>query len=214
MEEPKTVAVFCSKCAGGKRNHDVLCEHVLGEEEPGHGYYCYTHYQVIRCRGCDTIRFQELTHEAGFPEPYGRVFPETSDGPHRVDPSLAAVEVVGSIYDETVRTYNSGAKILAAAGIRACVEAVCKRHSIPGKNLQDRIDKLAGEGLLTKPQAELLHESRYLGNSALHEIRPPDADDLSAALEIVEGLLRTLYIYPDMAKKLRDKRDTAAGQEG
>jgi hypothetical protein len=65
------------------------------------------------------------------------------------------------------------------------VEAICIDRKVSGQDLQKKIDDLVSKGLLEKPQADLLHEERYIGNAALHEILPP------AKQEIEDGLVNS-----------------------
>src|SRR5262249_54121961 len=117
---------------------------------------------------------------------------------------------VGRIYLETVRALNAGSLILAGGGLRAIVEAICIDQKVTGGNLQKRIDNLVARGLLARPQAELLHEERYIGNAAFHEISAPAKTDVEDGLIIVEGLLNTIYTLPGRAKRLRMKRQKSA----
>jgi hypothetical protein len=83
-------------------------------------------------------------------------------------------------------------------------------RQITGRNLQDRIDGLVSAGLLAKPQADLLHEQRFIGNTALHELEAPSQLDLLDAVDIVETMLRTIYILPSKAERLRKRRERRA----
>ena len=56
----------------------------------------------------------------------------------------------------------------------------------------------------------MLHEERYLGNSALHELATPSAQDIEDGLTIVEGLINTIYILPSNAKRLKHHREAKA----
>lgn len=113
---------------------------------------------------------------------------------------------VWKMYHETLAAFSANIRTLAAGGLRAVVEAICLDKQVPGANLQKKIDELATQGSLTKAEAELLHEERYLGNEALHELSTPSARDIEDGLEIVESLIRTLYILPSKAKRLRARR--------
>ena len=64
-----------------------------------------------------------------------------------------------------------------------------------GKNLQGKIDGLVKQNLLAQPQADLLHEERYLGNSAVHEVEPPSRKDVEDGLAIVETQPRTVRAF-------------------
>ena len=59
------------------------------------------------------------------------------------------------------------------------------------------------KGLLTHPSAQALHEHRYLGNTAVHELARPSAEELKSAIEIVEHVLEQLYELPEKAEELR-----------
>jgi hypothetical protein len=87
------------------------------------------------------------------------------------------------------------------------VEDICIDKNINGSSLLKKIDALASQGYLTAAQADLLHEERYIGNAALHEMATPSKQDLEDGLEIVEGLIRTIYILPYKAKRLKVRRE-------
>jgi hypothetical protein len=114
---------------------------------------------------------------------------------------------VARIYIETIQTFNAGALILAGGGLRAIVEAICIDQNVKGANLQSKIEALVANDLLAKPQADLLHEERYLGNAALHEVESPTRQEVEDGLAIVEGLLSTIYVLPIRAERLRKKRE-------
>ena len=60
---------------------------------------------------------------------------------------------------------------------------------------------------LVQTQADLLHEERYIGNFALHEMKTPTKEDLEDGLQIIEVLLKTIYVLPDHAARLRTQRE-------
>lgn len=70
-------------------------------------------------------------------------------------------------------------------------------------DLEGRISGLQEKGLLTHSSAQTLQEHRYLGNSAVHELARPCADELKLAIEIVEHVLEHLYELPEKAEELR-----------
>ena len=93
------------------------------------------------------------------------------------------------------------------------MEAICIDRKVSGQDLQKKIDDLVSKGLLEKPQADLLHEERYIGNAALHEILPPAKQEIEDGLVIVEGLMNTIYILPLRAERLREKRQNGRKRE-
>jgi hypothetical protein len=116
-------------------------------------------------------------------------------------------EAVWKLYRETNDAVNSNIRTLAGGGLRAVVEAICLDKKISSGNLQQKIETLANQGFLTKTQAELLHEERYLGNAALHELATPSAQDIEDGLGIIEGLINTIYVLPSKAARLKKRRE-------
>jgi Domain of unknown function (DUF4145) len=206
------VKARCSSC-GGSRNHEVIATKTVDDSEEEIGYYGRTEYQIVRCQGCEDVRFRtssinsEDLDEEGHSVETVQVYPDNLQRGRPANKELIGLpSAVGAMYREALGAFNAGAKVLAGGGLRAIVEAICKDRSIKGKNLQEKIDRLVGEGLLAKPQADLLHEERYLGNAALHELEAPADSDLTLGFEIIEALLITIYVLPAKAKRLQRNR--------
>ncbi len=223
----ETVWVICSACGHQSRKHRVLHEkikHVYynedqAKEEPPE----FVEYnRFVECMGCESLKYVVSIAEFGMDDE-GRfeVYPDApstrgqqrepqilqSDA-LRTDGTTAFPERVWKMYVETLHAMNGDVRILAAGGLRATVEAICLESGISGRTLADKIDELAKKDLLTQSLAELLHEERYLGNSALHELETPTHEALEDGLAIVEGLISTIYILPIKAERLRAARET------
>lgn len=77
-------------------------------------------------------------------------------------------------------------------------------------NLQGKINGLYEKGVLTKESAESLHEHRYLGNEAVHELSQPSKEELALAINIIEHILETIYEIPEKVLELRVARKKKA----
>jgi len=212
--ENATVRVPCTECGGELRNHEVLRVFSTHWSDGENFEQGGTHFQICRCKGCEHIRFREESWstmerdpETGEYDPTITVYPEVARSERKAIEIFELPKSVSRIYSETVVAFNAGAPILAGAGLRAIVEAICIDQKVSGRNLQERIDDLVAKGMLAKPQAELLHEERYIGNAALHEILPPSTEELDDGLAIVEGLLSTIFVLPRHAARIRAKRE-------
>jgi hypothetical protein len=211
-KKSKEVGVCCGRCGGDPKNHCVVGEH---EEHRGNEEIdvWYT-YQIIKCMGCDSVRFRQFETcsesrdwETGELDEYDEaIFPEGKAHKHQPIDNSGLPEDVAKMYLETVLCFNAGSNTLAGGGLRATVEALCLQQQVKGNNLEKRIDSLVEKGVLAKKQAEHLHEERYIGNEALHEMHTPSDQDLKDGLEIVEGLLRTVYVLPVHAARLQKRR--------
>lgn len=87
-------------------------------------------------------------------------------------------------------------------GIRAIVEAVCNDKHIVGHNLQLKIDGLRDAGHITKAGALILHNLRFMGNEAAHELKAHERNELKAGFSVLEHLLQGVYVLPQQAKGL------------
>jgi hypothetical protein len=217
-EGRKTIRVPCSTCGRHYNNHRVLHEVVKrwcdGPDEPVH---THEYHRFVQCMGCESLKYvtsrEDLTVDEHYREETDiKVFPD-APGPESkreagFDPSEGDIpKTVWKMYSETLQALNAGILTLAAGGLRATVEAICLDKGLASGTLQKKIDELAGQDLLTVSQAELLHEERYLGNAALHELETPPSAAIEDGLQIVEGLINTIYILPIKAERLRKARE-------
>ena len=202
--------VTCAECGNRYRNHRVLHEKVKHYAEDIVGEPLYDEYHcLVECMGCETIKyvtFKVYAEDFDGEHRELKVYPEATANamqrPWRVNPEDAnelLPESVFRMYKETVSALNANIRTLAGGGLRAIVEAICLDKGIVIGVLQGKIDELANRNLLTKAQAELLHEERYLGNAALHEIATPSPQDIEDGLGIIEGLINTIYVLPSKA---------------
>ena len=133
--------------------------------------------------------------------------------------------VLRRIYSETVDCYNNDNLILCAAGVRALVDGLCMANNVIDgeverkdksgnsrlkreKNLEGKINGLYEKRILTEINAKTLHELRFLGNTAIHELAVPYKGELALALSIAEHIFESIYEIPRKAEELRDKRLT------
>jgi hypothetical protein len=187
-------------------------------------------YQVIRCQGCDLITFRHLSwfseddnDETEYLYPDRSVNTRIEKGFNNLPRQLLR------IYRETVDCYNNDSRILCAAGLRAIIEGICSEQNVKDGHIfkADRItpvlgkdgitpvrsESLAGKiaglyekNILTKASADILHEHRFLGNDAIHELQLPTREVLGLAMDIIEHMLEDLYEIPEKAEDLRRKR--------
>ncbi|MFD2334388.1 DUF4145 domain-containing protein [Cohnella sp. GCM10020058] len=193
---------YCVKCHN-ETNHDILEKHVRNQRDE---YLCDEYYYIVKCMGCENITFRYEFHDidGGYPtdnDDGGWYVPTTvSTYPnviknHRPIQEMYYVpETLKELYQQSISAYKEGAKILAGLGFRGIIEAICNEQTISGDNLQERIGKLADNGIISRMNADLLHAIRFLGNDAAHEIKNPSDQQLSVALRIIEHMINSLYI--------------------
>jgi len=199
----KKIRVLCEQC-GKETNHDILAEQPAGSSREDE-YYWHTDYQIVKCCGCDDISFrQETSTEDDYDPQTGesistvKLYPPRIAGRRPLENDYNLPTNIRRIYREILSAMNNSSVILAAIGLRTLIEGVCTDRKVKGKNLEQKIDALSTEGVLSSNQAKILHAHRFLGNVAAHEITAAKPQELVAALDIAETLLKTIYILPQL----------------
>lgn len=95
-----------------------------------------------------------------------------------------------------------GLPVLTGIGIRAIVETVCKERGAKGRNLFKKINSLVTLNLITKLEARVLHDLRFMGNEAAHKVKAHKSDELNLAFDVVEHLLNTVYLLAEKTARL------------
>jgi Domain of unknown function (DUF4145) len=204
--EAEEYSLLCIKCSG-KTAHKVISSlGVYGDEEHMGAFICgwTTENQIVQCLGCKSISFriastnsEDYDPEDGTPWIQEILFPSRVEGIKGLGSQTRYLPLnIRRIYDETLIALSSNAPVLAGIGLRALLETVCKEKQAHGKNLQEKIDSLSKAGALTPNSAAILHRIRTLGNAAAHEVKPHNNKQLSLAMDIVEHLLKDVYILP------------------
>jgi hypothetical protein len=205
-----------------------------GPEENDRGCVDWSdRYQIIQCLGCDTFSFRHKNWFSETQEYYGPddyhdgatvwLYPQRGKDVLNARDFYNAPKNVRAIYKEVVNCFNSDAFVMCAAGLRATIEGLCAEQGVSDgpvevkkgdgtlevkrkDNLEGKISGLCEKGILTKKSADLLHEHRYMGNTAVHELSRPAEEDLRLAIEIIEHMLESLYEIPEKAGVLRANR--------
>jgi len=217
----------CQKCKY-YTNHKIEQSTQVFEKWPikdsDEEYWNDDSYEIISCLGCETYSFRHH-HENSEDHNIDGMIPTIKFHPKRnydhIDAKhyYPAPKNLQQIYQETIKSYNQESLILAAAGARAIVECICKVYSItegPVKgddkkirrrnNLQGKINGLAEKGHLTHSDSSILHELRFLGNEAIHEIEVPNKQSIKYAIEIIENVMNSLYMNPQKQRMIENKR--------
>lgn len=63
------------------------------------------------------------------------------------------------------------------------------------RSLPEKIDWLVNEGYLSKSSNPILKVIKGFGDDSVHHIKPQSIKDLERALEVLETMMRTLYIH-------------------
>lgn len=223
----QVVDVLCIECKRSTKHLVAASLDKIGSHSDDEGWSVEwaDHYQIVKCQGCENVTFR---HTSWFSEDYPgdalteRLYPKRDAQTITAKGFLNVPTTLRRIYTEVVDCFNNESMTLCAAGLRALVEGVCADQSIADgpvvvpaagggmqtvrkSNLEGKIAGLHERGLLTRSSADTLHEHRFLGNGAVHELLKPSVAELTLAIDIVEHILEQLYEIPEKALELKQK---------
>lgn len=199
-----TVKCYCPICKQ-HTNHQVMSEHLYkGDDEE---YYWRQTYRMVKCCGCEHVSFDVETFEEsnvrynrdGMEEMYSEhtAYPEREGQLKPIETSWVFPYSVLKIYKETVNAINAECYTLAAAGFRAVIESICLDKKINGETLEIKINNMQKAGIITLADRDRFHSVRFLGNDSIHVIKTPERRTLLVVLEIIEGILKNLYVFEE-----------------
>lgn len=200
-----SMMLACAGTCSGTTDHEIVAS-MDNEESDGYLDW-WSRYQIIQCKGCKALSFR---HATGTSEDYIQIaedewidnervqlYPPRKVGARGLGDDVGMLpNTIGRLYAETRTSLLNSSPVLTGIGLRALVETVCKEKEAEGQNLQERIDGLVKLGVLTKADSLVLHDIRSMGNQAAHEAMPHPDEQLLLAIEVVEHLLKSVYIIP------------------
>lgn len=208
----KTLWSYCAKCLQ-KTKHSALFTKSI-EDKDEHMHYGTGSYYVLECNGCEEISFRKDYHDymSTYEDDEGRelcdidikIYPSQLENHKILEPLYYLPEKIKNVYEQTILALKGESKLLAGVGFRAVIEAICIEEKIKGFNLEQKINNLAKNRLITEKEAERLHTIRFLGNDSVHEIEIPSDRKLYMVLNIIEHLLKNIYIIDVDAYALLD----------
>jgi hypothetical protein len=201
----KNHCIICSR----PTNHLVLTEHTESERDE---HARDLKYQIIRCAGCNHVSFREvcIDLETTYVDESGKIsripetvqcYPKFIKNHKRIDDTQSVPPEVADVYNEVLHALQEEAFILAGMGLRLAIEAICRDQGIRGKNLRQKIGKLAAEGYISKRDAVRLRAVRFMSDDPSQEIIGPEKQSIDSALQIFEHLLSTAYILANKPAK-------------
>ncbi|EOX3395599.1 DUF4145 domain-containing protein, partial [Vibrio cholerae] len=232
--------IQCLVCKHPTNHIVVLSADIDGQENYSESDWIYwdAHYQIVKCLGCDSFSFRKTDSNS---EDYQQVGEDEWDNPvnEYLYPKrdintlptknfLNTPSVIRRIYNEVISCYNNESYTLCGAGLRAIIDGLCAVNGVTDgpviktnpdgttqttrkSNLEGQISGLHEKGLLTEAHSSILHEHRFMGNKAVHELDMPSLEELKIAIDIVEHTLENIYELPEKASELRARKRMRTG---
>src|SRR5260370_10816818 len=206
LESRKVVQAPCSSCVR-KTKHEVVFEKSQQDEET------LDTYVLMSCGGWSTgsMGLQRRWIEDGsvdhryYPSPVSRKMPSwmflwsIGLGRNRGDAAIGAVLM------EVFQAVDGGQYRLAAMGIRALLEQVMIQKVGDLPTFDQKLDEFQKQGYISAIQRDAMRATLDVGDAAMHRAFLPTEQDLTLALDIVEGILAPIYDHRTEAERMADK---------
>ncbi|MDX1912599.1 MAG: DUF4145 domain-containing protein [Saprospiraceae bacterium] len=174
----------------------------------------------IACCGCDTIsNVEELREDNTNDLVSWEIFPPREESIIKLKKLKNTDDKIVKHYKRTIKHFNEPeGEVDCAANLRMLIEGICSflkiEKGVIQKNgkvinsstLEGKILGLAQKGYLIERIAETLHQLRFLGNEALHELEPPPREELHLGIRIIENVIDSLFEISHIGKELETKR--------
>ena len=233
LTKGQLLKLFCPDCKRETRHSVVQSVDMSGREDYDDDFWIAwdSTYQIVECQGCSQVSFRSESSNSEDMDPYTgksivteRLYPTRSKNFLPIKDFWNVPLNIRRIYREVIESFNSELYTLCAGGLRSIIEGICTDQHIKDgpvdvktkdgstkierrKNIEGKIAGLCEKNILTKRNADILHEHRFLGNEALHELTQPSRDELGLAIQIIEHILENIYELPDKAEELRAQID-------
>lgn len=206
-EPPRMLRAPCSTCLR-ETDHRILQEDDYRDAELDLDLLS----SMIKCAGCGTVSLRQRYHrgetEAApsyYPPPRSRplpswfwrltIVPFHPGEPHEIPP-------LPELMRETYEALRAGQYRLAAMGLRAIIDVVLAESVGDLGDFPKKLDAAVEAGHISKTQREALDHAVQLGHAATHRGFKPEEEEMSLALDVVEGVIAALYYHKKHAAKL------------
>jgi len=186
-----------------------------------------TLHDFLNCNGCGEGTYRRNSWSSEDQDRSIRLYPVRLENTRETKqfPNVPWESKLTRIYRQTVAAFNEDLMTLAGAGVRLLIEGICieknvadgpifdqttgvqvinRKNNQPVRrdNLEGRINGLAEKDLISRQQCKYLHELRFLGNDAAHQLDIPEPVIVGHAIDIVESIFEQLYEQPEKAAEI------------
>jgi len=221
MSSTPTTTAHCNECSGN-REHEVLYttktqwrnKGTEGERVDG-----VINFEMLRCSGCQEIKMRRTEINSDDRRYSEKVEPHVTYYPPAVfrreppwmltyfaETALGDDEVGYLLLQEIYVALHNDCRTLAAMGVRALIEFLMVRqtgdHGSFGKNLS----AFAANGWISDVEKRHIDAALDVGHAAMHRMHVPSLENLATVIDIVEGIVKRIYI--DEPRVVRLKQQT------
>lgn len=198
---PKEISAPCSGCLHDTR-HRILHETSSQLEDR-----IVTH-RMLQCCGCGNVCLAEqvlFTDDgqkefAFYPSPISRKEP-----PWLLSLVLGSNGNLAGLLHEIYQAIHGAQYRLAAMGLRALLEQIMVSTVGDQGTFENNLNLFHTEGYISLIQRDTINNILQIGHGAMHRAYRPTEEDLKLALDIVEGVMASLYHHQRAAEEAAER---------
>lgn len=153
-------------------------------------------WTMKKCNSCHGVVMLKNHGETIYPSPL----------PSPIDERI--IELVKIDLKEAKLCYSVSAFKATVVLSRRALQSICiDKGAHQTKKLYEQIQDLADRGVITNDLKDWATEVRYVGNDGAHPGEEITLEDAEAILKLTEQIANVIYIMPEIAKELRQKRN-------
>jgi hypothetical protein len=120
----------------------------------------------------------------------------------------------GELLDEIYKALAVKAHRLVAMGIRSLVEKMMIDKVGDKGSFERNIEAFFEEGFVARVQQDVFRSTLIeAGHAAMHRDWQPADEDVTTLLDIVEGLIKAIYVHPARAEKVGKRIPPRVGRD-
>lgn len=219
-DKTKILKIHCVSC-NKETNHLVEWRKAWTEDDgiEQTGIWVRYEIEVLKCMGCDEYTFRKCSMCSEDIYPVGEdeegnaivdyeeniiFYPDRKNKLiHEISEIYLTPPEVRKIYSETLFAINNSLPLLSGIGIRGIIEAICSSEGINSGSIKNKIQTMFDNGIITNTLKEGLQENRLLGNYSVHQLYSGSDEELQAAMELINILIKTHYSVPEKTEILK-----------
>jgi hypothetical protein len=207
----------CNKCLSWNNHSTVHTERIDWSDEIADGIEIYGSdiWQLLRCLGCDTVKLKHTYWFSEETDGYGNQVTNTEYFPPSITrqkpkwrsnlfPYNSNLHSYNALCDEIYGALALGAHRLATMGIRALVERLMIDQVEDQGRFEKNISAFFLAGHVAVNQQDMFKDTLIeAGHAAMHRAFEPSADTVNTLLDIVEGIMHSIYHAPMIAEQVK-----------
>lgn len=209
----------CNRCQV-ETNQEILHSEVVKWDEDNKEAMYHINgtdiYEMLKCRGCDSITlkhtewFSENRDKDGNVQPVFHCYPPYVSRPEpkwlfELDLPDDEQNFIRCLMKEIYSSLYNNTRRLATMGIRALIEHIMIRKVGDQGSFSKNLDTFQAQGFISISQEDILNTVLEAGHATIHRSYSPTTEDLHTCMDIAESVVESVYIHPQKANELKKK---------